>query len=453
MSAMTLDITNVLSTTIGKEGISPQEMNRVLMNLQSYNTSLWKSPYPFMMIPSQKYQFKEMKEISKNLKSKKIKNLVLLGIGGSSLGTETIFRALLHPLHNMSESARSGTPRYFILDNIDPHTINSIIQCIEKEKEKTLLIVISKSGETPETISQFMIFKKLLQDTKDFKERVVIITDKNKGILKEIVDREGYPVLNVPDGVGGRFSVLTPVGLFPSLVMGINIDALVRGAQNMALHIKNTHPSHNMALVLASILYLMDKKGKTIHVIMPYCDRLTGFADWFRQLEGESLGKNGHGATPLKSPGVTDQHSQLQLYIDGPKDKCIMFLYSDTQKRQIPKSFPYIQELNYLAQKNMKDLFHSELLGTMLSLTEVRTPNIILSLNDITASNLGALFFLYEMVITCMGYLYKINPFDQPGVELGKIYTKVLMGKKDITDRETKRMEQILSMKKTLITF
>lgn len=452
MNTIALDITNVLFRTIGKDGITEKEMNHVLTKLNAYTRSLWKTPYPFMMLPSQKYQFKKMKKISKNLKTKEIKNLVLLGIGGSSLGTETIFQALLNPLHNMTESARNGKPRYFILDNIDPHRINSIIHFIEKEKDRTLLIVISKSGETPETISQFMIFKKLLQNTKDFRERIIVITDRNKGILKEIVDSEGYPVLNVPEGVGGRFSVLTPVGLFPSLTMGINIEALVNGAQKMALHIKNTRAPKNMGIVLASILYLMNRKGKHIHVIMPYCDRLSGFADWLRQLEGESLGKNGLGATPLKSPGVTDQHSQLQLYIDGPKDKCIMFLYSSSEKRQIPGSFPYIKELDYLAQKDLKDLFHAELLGTMLSLTEVKRPNFMVSLERIDGTSLGALFFLYEMVITYMGYLYNINPFDQPGVELGKIYTKALMGKKGITEKEKKRMERIVSTRKTVIT-
>ncbi|MCX5803315.1 MAG: glucose-6-phosphate isomerase [Proteobacteria bacterium] len=452
MNKITLDITNVLSKTIGKEGLDTQAITGILSKLEVYNKTLWDAPYPFMELPSKRFQFKEMKRLADNIKTKNIKNLVLLGIGGSSLGTETIFNALLHPFHNLSEGLRNGKPRYFILDNIDPHKINRIIDMIKKEKENTLLIVISKSGETPETTSQFMIFEEILSKKPNFRDRVVIITDKKKGILKEIVDREEYPVLNVPEGVGGRFSVLTPVGLFPSIAMGINIDEIADGANSMAIHVKKAVPQKNMAIMIASILYLMDKKGKGIHVIMPYCERLSGFADWFRQLEGESLGKNNLGATPLKSIGVTDQHSQLQLYIDGPKNKCIMFLYSANEKRVIPKSFPYIEALDYLAGKDLKDLFHAEFLGTSLSLTEVKTPNFSLLLNEINGYNLGALFFLYEMVITFLGYLYSINPFDQPGVELGKIYTKAIMGKKGF---ETKRIaaEARLSTQKTVITF
>lgn len=452
MNKITLDITNVLSKTIRKEGLTKKAIAGILLKLEIYNKTLWDKPYPFMELPSKRFQFKEMKKLANNIKTKNIKNLVLLGIGGSSLGTETIFNALLHPFHNLSEDLRNGKPRYFILDNIDPHKMNKIIDIIEKEKENTLLIVISKSGETPETTSQFMIFKEILSRKSNFKDRVVIITDRNKGILREIVNKEGYPVLNVPEGVGGRFSVLTPVGLFPSIVMGININEIAEGANDMAIHVKKAAPQQNMAIMLAAILYLMDKKGKNIHVIMPYCERLSGFADWFRQLEGESLGKDNLGATPLKSIGVTDQHSQLQLYVDGPKNKCIMFLYSAHEKRGIPKSFPYIEELDYLAGKDLNELFYAEFLGTSLSLTEVKTPNFTLLFDEINDYNLGALFFLYEMAIAFLGYLYNINPFDQPGVELGKIYTKAIMGKRGFEAKHIDA-EAKLSTQKITVTF
>ncbi len=453
MNRIMLDITNSLKNKANKQGLEKKMILKTALKLEQYNKALWKSPYGFMELPKNRFQYDAIKKIVSRVRKQGIKNLVILGIGGSSLGTETIFEALLHPFHNYSDETRNRLPRYFILDNIDPHKINRTVDMVRKEIEHTLLVVISKSGETPETISQFMIFKKLMEKNKNFRERIILITDQKKGILKQISDKEGgYDVLNVPEGVGGRFSVLTPVGLFPAAVMGIDIDKIARGALDMSNHIRSAGYTNNMAIVLASILYLMDRSGRNIHVIMPYCERLSGLADWFRQLEAESLGKNSFGPTPMKSMGVTDQHSQLQLYVDGPKDKCIMLLYSALEKRPIPDAFPYIDDISYLAKKDLNGLFHAEFLGTSLSLTEAGTPNFSILLSDISAYSLGALFFLYEMAITYLGHLYNINPFDQPGVELGKIYTKAIMGKAGL-EKQKGKAERILSAPKTVITF
>ena len=452
MSTITLDISNSLKSSRSRGGLEKKAVSKTASELGRYNKSLWKNPYGFMELPEKRFQFGTIKKLAARCKRGRIKNLVLLGIGGSSLGTETIFDALLHPFHNYGSDIRKGLPQYFILDNIDPHTINRIFDIVRKDLEHTLLVVISKSGETPETISQFMIFKKLMEKGKGFRERIILITDQTKGILKQIADKEGYDVLNVPEGVGGRFSVLTPVGLFPSALMGIDIDDIAQGALDMSSHIRKAKYTDNMAIALASILYLMDKSGRNIHVIMPYCERLSGFADWFRQLEAESLGKNCCGPTPTKAMGVTDQHSQLQLYVDGPRDKCIMLLYSARERRPIPNTFPYIDSLDYLAKKDLNELFHAEFLGTSLSLIEAGTPSFTVLLNDINAYNLGALFFLYEMAIAYLGHLYTINPFDQPGVELGKVYTKAIMGKAGL-EKQKKAADRILSAAKTVITF
>ncbi len=453
MKTITLDITNIFSEQIGREGLDGTALAEACFDLEAYNKDLNHSPYPFMKLPETRFQFDEMKSLAEKIKAQGIKNLVLLGIGGSSLGTETIFNALLHPFHNYSSEFRGEAPRYFILDNIDPHKINSIIEVIGPDLEKTFLVVISKSGETPETISQFMIFKELLKKgSGNFQERIILITGKEKGILNKIAEEEGYRTLNLPDGVGGRFSVLTPVGIFPAILTGIAVDEIMDGAQAMASHIQNKAGMENMAFVLSAILYNMDKNGKPIHVIMPYCERLSGFADWFRQLEGESLGKGGFGPTPTKSVGVTDQHSQLQLYVDGPKDKCIMLFYAARDTRPIPDSFPYLDDVSYLAGKDLKDLFHAEFQGTCLSLTEANTANFTLFLEDINPYTLGALFCLFEMAIVFLGTLYKVNAFDQPGVEQGKIYTKAIMGKKEL-EKEGAKIKAILSSPKKLITF
>ena len=452
MNTMTLDITNALSEEIGGDGIGPAELTEALSRSSDYYSKLIEAPFPFMTLPSMRFQFDEMKHLASKVGEMGIANLVILGIGGSSLGTQTIFDALLHPFHNHEERFREGRPRYFILDNIDPHKMCSIIETVLPDIDKTVLVVISKSGETPETISQFMVFKELMEGSPDYRDRVVLITDRDRGILNKIAAREGYRVLNVPDGVGGRFSVLTPVGLFPSLLMGINIDRMSSGAEGMAAHIARFDGEENMAFVLAAILYLMDVGKKNIHVLMPYCERLCGFADWFRQLEAESLGKKGHGPTPTKSMGVTDQHSQLQLYVDGPKDKCIVLFYSATQGVPIPASFDYLDDVEYLAGKDMKSLFFAEFQGTRLSLAKAKTPNISLLLDDVNDYSLGALFYLFEMVTVLMGHLIGVNTFDQPGVEQGKIYTKAMMGKKGL-EVERDETQTLLQRPVKVVTF
>jgi glucose-6-phosphate isomerase len=450
---LTLDVSNAFSHSIGPHGLDRNILAEQIAILDGYNEELAAAPCPFMKLPETRFQFHEMKTIAETIKQKNIKNLVLLGIGGSALGTETIFNALLHPFHNYDEKVRGEKPRYFIVDNIDPHKINAIIEIIEPEIEKTLLVVISKSGETPETISQFMIFKKLMKkEGSDFQERIILITDKERGILNKIAKEDGYRTLNVPDGVGGRFSVLTPVGIFPAIVMDIDVNAIMDGAQAMLANIRSKTGMDNMAFALAAILYSMDKEGKSIHVIMPYCERLSGFADWFRQLEGESFGKGGNGPTPTKSVGVTDQHSQLQLYVDGPKDKCVMFFYSAQDKRPIPDSFPYLDDVAYLADKDLQELFQAEFQGTTLSLSDAGTPSFTFYVKEINAHSLGALFSLFEMVALYLGVLYKVNAFDQPGVEQGKIYTKAIMGKKGL-EKEHAKIEALQSTPKTTIVF
>ena len=452
MKTITLDLSNVLSAAVGGNGIEENDFRLTLGLISEYYGKLLMKPYPFMTLPSTRFQFDEMQALSEKASKMNIRNLVILGIGGSSLGTQTIFDALLHPFHNQEERFRGGKPRYFILDNIDPHKMTAVLETVLPEIDRTYLVVISKSGETPETIAQFMLFNEIMKRSGDYKDRMVLITDMEKGLLNKVAQREGYTVLNLPPGIGGRFSVLTPVGLFPSALMGINVKKMSDGAAGMAAHIVRYDADENMAFVIAAVLYLMYKNGKPIHVMMPYCERLAAFADWFRQLEAESLGKKGQGPAPTKSVGVTDQHSQLQLYVDGPRDKCILFLYSSAGEVPIPDSFDYCEDVAYLANKDMKDLFHAEFQGTRLSLTESGTPNISLTLDEVSDYNLGALFYLFEMVITFMGRLMSVNAFDQPGVEQGKIYTKAMMGKKGL-EKDREHTDEFLSRPPRQVVF
>ena len=443
MKTITMDQSNALAGAVGENGIQEDDLKMTIARISEYYVKLLAQPFAFMTLPSTRFQFDEMHALADRVSKMNIKNLVILGIGGSSLGTQTIFEALLHPFHNQDERFRNGRPRYFILDNIDPHKMTAVVETVIPDIDRTLLVVISKSGETPETISQFMLFNELMKKADGYKDRIVLITDIDKGLLNKIAEKEGYRVLNLPPGIGGRFSVLTPVGLFPSALMGIDIKRMSDGAAGMAAHIVRYDGEENMAFVLAAILYLMYKNGKPIHVMMPYCERLAAFANWFRQLEAESLGKKGLGPTPAKSVGVTDQHSQLQLYVEGPKDKCILLLYSATSEVPIPDSFDYLDDVAYLANKDMNDLFHAEFQGTRMSLTDAGTPNIAITLDEVSDYNIGALFYLFEMVTAFMGNLLGVNAFDQPGVEQGKTYTKAMMGKPGF-DKEKEKMDNFL---------
>ena len=249
----------------------------------------------------------------------RFENILVLGIGGSALGGIAVTEALLKPYWNLlSEEQREGMPRIFFLDNIDPDTINGLFEVLDLKK--TLVNVITKSGSTAETMSQFMIVKdKLEKELGDnYRYNIVATTDKKTGILRQIAEQEGYKTFVVPDDVGGRFSVFSAVGLLPFALVGLDIDEMVNGIKDMDLALKNTDIHNNIAAQNALIHYLLDtKKGKNLSVMMPYSSRLKYVSDWYVQLWAESLGKNKDkdgndvniGPTPIKALGATDQHS------------------------------------------------------------------------------------------------------------------------------------------------
>ena len=266
----------------------------------------------------------------------RFENVLVLGIGGSALGGMALCEALLKPYWNLlSNEQRNNLPRIFFLDNIDPDQINGLLDILDLKK--TLVNVITKSGSTAETMSQFMIVKSRLEAElgEDYRRNVVATTDKNAGILRQIANEEGYKTFVIPDDVGGRFSIFSAVGLLPFALVGIDIEELMQGVKDMDLALKNTDIRHNIAAQNALIHYLMDtQKGKNLTVMMPYSSKLKYISDWFVQLWAESLGKNTDnegnpvniGPTPIKALGATDQHSQIQLYNEGPNDKLINFI-------------------------------------------------------------------------------------------------------------------------------
>ena len=380
--------------------------------------------------------------------------LIVLGIGGSALGNIALQSALNPYTYNlMSDRTRNG-PQLFVLDNVDPDQIKSVIDVITPKIKKTIINVVSKSGETAETASQFILFRDLLQSKlgKKYKDNILATTDPSGGTLREICKEEGYRTLEVPDGVGGRFSVLSAVGLFSAAMCGIDVDALMEGARAMDKRVKDGDVMKNPAALIAAVSYILNEKGKVMSVMMPYSTSLYFLGDWFRQLWAESLGKQDGlkkknvfaGQTPIKALGATDQHSQVQLYREGPNDKLITFLEVErfTTKLAIPESMKGVDTLAYLAGRNFQTLINSEKLGTEYALLESKRPTMTVLFPHISANTVGQFIYMYETAVSYMGGLMDINTYDQPAVQLGKDATYALMGKKGF-DELAKKIQPV----------
>ncbi len=367
-------------------------------------------------------------------------NILVLGIGGSALGGLAVTEALLKPYWNLlTPEQRNGLPRIFFLDNIDPDSMNGLLDILDLKK--TLVNVITKSGSTAETMSQYMIIKDRLEKElgDNYRRNIVATTDKKMGVLRQLADQEGYKTFVVPDDVGGRFSVFSAVGLVPFALVGLDIDQIMNGIKDMDLALKNTDIHQNIAAQGALIQYLLDtEKGKNISVMMPYSTRLKYVSDWYVQLWAESLGKeynnNGDkvniGPTPVKAVGATDQHSQIQLYNEGPNNKVITFIRVENfdTKLEIPQIFEYTG-IGYLGGKTINDLINAEADSTRIALADYSRPTMTISLERIDEYNVAQLLYMLEVQTAIAGELYNINTFNQPGVEQAKNYTYALMGR------------------------
>jgi glucose-6-phosphate isomerase len=367
-------------------------------------------------------------------------DVVVLGIGGSALGPIALRTALLAPSWNsLSNEQRGGQPRLHVLDNVDPHTIGALLERLPLER--SLFVVTSKSGGTAETMAQYLVVRdRLTASTKDAKDHLVFVTDPAKGALREIAKSEGIPALDIPPAVGGRFSVLTPVGILPAALVGIDTGALLAGADAIARECGKDALQSNPAGLFATLQHLSDTKaGRHIQVLMPYADPLRDLADWYVQLWAESLGKHrspgdpGVGPTPLGALGATDQHSKVQLFMEGPPDKTVTFvavreLGSDIV---IPRLHSDVKELGYLGGHRLGELLSIEQRATAGALARRGRPNMTIHVERVDAWHLGALFMLLEIATIYAGELYGVNPLDQPGVELGKQFTYAMLGRPD----------------------
>lgn len=436
---ISIDFTNALAATVGAEhGIGDNDLTAMKERAATAHAAVEQARADnnlgFSTLPyTEQGLVDRIKEIAGDV-SQNFSDFVVLGIGGSALGNIAVHSALNHPFYNMLQDETH--PRLYVLDNVDPDFVSSVMDMLPLEK--TCFNVITKSGTTAETMSQFLVFRQLLLDRlgeEAYKKQVVATTDPEKGVLRKIANEEGLRTLPIPPSVGGRFSVLTPVGLLSAAVTGIDIDALLAGARAMDQLCKDgSNLWANPAVLNAVIHYIMDvNKHKPMAVMMPYVQCLRDVADWFRQLLAESLGKKFDrtgaavhvGTTPIKALGATDQHSQIQLYMEGPADKFITFIGVDKYHRDvtIPCAYPDIEKLACLGDKSFSKLIKAEQSATSQALANNGRPNCTVTLEEVTPHTLGALLYLYEYQIAVAGELYNIDAFDQPGVEEGKILT------------------------------
>lgn len=436
---------NVMADVIGAEhGITAAQLKalgeKTAPLIRRLNKERKAGKTPYRDLPFNRKMAQQVKKLASDVKED-CENFVVLGIGGSALGNIALQTALNPYMYNLDQSQRKG-PRFFVFDNVDPAQLASFIDWVDERLDKTIFNVISKSGRTAETASQFLTIRKLLLDklgAAGLKRRIIATTDARQGTLRNIVNELGLRSLEVPDGVGGRFSVLSAVGLFGAAVCGIDIDSLLSGARDMDARVSSEDFYKNPAAVNAAINYHYYNHGKRNAVMMPYSYALKDLADWYRQLWAESLGKAEDsagnkvyiGPTPIKALGATDQHSQVQLYREGPNDKLFTFLVTNNFQKDLkigpaPENAP---ELAFLAGADMSRLINSEKKATEYALLQDRRPCLTIFFDSVNAYSIGQFIYLYEVTTSLAGALFGINTYNQPAVELGKEATFALMGK------------------------
>ena len=450
-----LDYNNMMADFIGEEGFTDLELKKASsISSKAFDIVKENRGTGMMGWTELPYNQNEIVEdiiaTAKDIK-KKFDNFVVLGIGGSALGPTAVFQALCHLRHNELPKSKRKFPKLYVEDNVDPERMKALLDVIDLDK--TMFNVITKSGSTSETMSQYLIIMDLLK--KKFgdkaKEHMIATTSEKKGNLIKIAKEEGLKTFYIPDGVGGRFSELCPVGLLPAAVVGIDIKAMLEGAKHMDKVCSTKNLKKNPALISALLEYLSMKKGKNISVMMPYADSLRYVADWYCQLWGESLGKavdnEGNyvyvGQTPVKALGVTDQHSQVQLYREGPFDKVITIIGVENYRTEVKISdgCENIPDVNFLCGHTMNELINSERVATEYALTTAKRLNYTIMLPEVNAFTIGELLYLFELETAYCGAMLNIDTFNQPGVEGGKNATYALFGRKGY-EQTRKEMEE-----------
>lgn len=442
-----VDVTNCLASRLEGAGLAPEQLRGFLADRfraahADVEARRAAGEMGFFALPGNAEGVARIREVADSF-GQWFETVVVLGIGGSSLGTLTLRDALLGPHWNLGDDeARDHYPRLFVLENADPASMTDLLGRLDLRR--TLFIVVSKSGSTAETMAQFLVVEeRLAGEVGEEKVRghLLFVTDPENGVLRRLADDHGIPALPVPPNVGGRFSVLSAVGLLPAAIVGIDVEALLEGAAAMEARCRTDVLHENPAGMLATVLHSLHMdQGMPIHVLMPYSDRLRSLALWFQQLWAESLGKALNragetvnvGPTPLPALGATDQHSQVQLFMEGPRDKVVCFvsvLDPGPDPVRIPARHSGHPSLSYLGGHTLGALLDAERRATAEALRRRGRPSLTLELPRVDARSLGELLMLFQVATVYGGALYGVDPLDQPGVELGKELTYGLLGR------------------------
>lgn len=437
---ITFDFSNMFASRVGEYGLDQNAVLQAAYRLPAVDQALKekRSAMAWRDLPYQPAEVLDKIKTAGSYLREHFDTLVILGIGGSALGSKALLSACAGPYYRLTEK-RPGACRVLVEDNVDPDRMNSLLETVDLKR--TAFHVISKSGNTVETMSQFIIVLELLHRHlgADFRKHLFITTDKSTGILKKLSDMNGWDTFTVPDGVGGRFSVFCPVGLLTAAAAGMDIDALLAGCAEMDKACSTPEIPDNPAYLYALLYTMAMARGVNISVVMPYVDALAPTAEWYCQLWAESLGKRSDlqgrqvhaGQTPVRALGVTDQHSQIQLYTEGPFDKIISFLGVEqfNSKLTIPEAPLPLPELAYLYGHSLNELIEAERRATVYAVTKAGKMNNSIILDKLDEFSFGSLLYFFEVATAAAGELLGIDAFDQPGVEEGKKATFALMGR------------------------
>lgn len=426
---LSLNLQNIFAVG-ARHGLAKGELQSYAKNLKRHIAGVKSRGEQFYRVIDDATTLRQLQKFADRMRPR-FSDIIVLGIGGSALGTISLQHALTHLYVETS-------PRLHVLDNVDPVMIHELADVIDYRK--TLFLVVSKSGTNPEPLSQYLYFKRQIEKRHLAPQKhFVFITNPDGGFLRTVGEQEGITIFNHAP-VGGRYSVLTSVGLLPAAFLKIHLTELLRGARAMRDRFLSPSFSQNFPYQVAAIQHALSAKGKSINVMMPYAQKLIRFADWYRQLLAESIGKakdrNGKmvhcGITSVDALGTTDQHSQSQLYNEGPNDKLVLFL---TVKKlaaslQIPDVYPKEKDVAFLRGATFQDLIVAEYEATAMSYTKNKRPNCTVTIDAVDAYHLGQLFMLFEGATAFLGELFNVNAFDQPGVELAKKFTKEFLLKR-----------------------
>ncbi len=422
---LTLDISSTLAKAITPSmGIPDAELSGLRTSMKKHVEDWLKErsqgKHAWSMDPYDKKALQRVKEAAMTIKSRGIRTVLWVGIGGSGLGPKVIQEVFEGP----------ETVEFLVIDTIDPAALEQILGMIEWKT--TLLVIASKSGDTLEPMSVFFLLWEHLRGQKKLipQEHVLAITDPEKGTLRDLCIREDIPMLPLPPAVGGRYSIFTPIGLLPIALLGADLNAFARGAKEMDTLCQSTSLQENPAALLAATQYLLDThRGYPIRVIMPYGVRLQSLARWNQQLIAESLGKTEtQNPIPSAAIGTQDQHSLLQQWMAGPRKSWHLFIRELEKPRvQVPEEVE--DDWKHIAGKTFGQLLDACYEGTSRALTSAKRPHATITLSRLDAGHLGQLFFLLLTEVVLLGKLYRIDAYGQPAVEVGKQITKQILSR------------------------